>query len=146
MTEQVAFLQLRLCVCDMGIDPCSESFIKIKEDNSYKAACVTSTIYKGLGYTVALLFSLFSIPWGRGWAHTGKNSLWSLNWDWRPGAGEWRALLTLMASSVVSIQKSHPFALLEQLLQTMPVLGVLMDNPAQRNHAGWLVVCSVPSG
>lgn len=66
VTEQVAFLQLRLCVCDMGIDPCSESFIKIKEDNSYKAACVTSTIYKGLEYTVVLLLPLFSILWGRG--------------------------------------------------------------------------------
>lgn len=37
-----------------------------------------------------------------------------------------------MARSIISIQKSHPFALLGQLLQIVPVLGVLMDNPVQR--------------
>lgn len=38
-------------------------------------------------------------------------------------------LLKLMATSIISIQKSHPFALLEQLLHTMPVVGVLLVNP-----------------
>lgn len=48
MTAQVAFLELHLCICDMGIDPSSESVIRIKGDNSYKAVCVSSTIYKVL--------------------------------------------------------------------------------------------------
>lgn len=48
VTAQVAFLELHLCICDMGIDPSSESVIRIKGHNSYKAVCVSSTIYKVL--------------------------------------------------------------------------------------------------
>lgn len=48
-------------------------------------------------------------------------------------------LLKLMATSIISIQKSHPFALLEQLLHTMPVVGVGQSKGRGTMQAGWLL-------